>query len=59
MRSLGRADFEYYKANCNCDVSHYFIPDSGHLYQVHASLAQTVDVLVRWLSLRGLPPTRR
>jgi pimeloyl-ACP methyl ester carboxylesterase len=54
-----RADFEYYKANCGCDVSQYFIPDSGHLYQVHASLVQTVDVLVRWLSSRGLPPTRR
>jgi pimeloyl-ACP methyl ester carboxylesterase len=54
-----RADFDYYKANCNCDVSQYLIPDSGHLYQVHASLKQTVDVFVRWLSSHGLPPTRR
>jgi pimeloyl-ACP methyl ester carboxylesterase len=52
-----RADFEYYKAHCGCDVSQYFIPASGHLYQVHASLARTVDVFVRWLSSRGLPPT--
>src|SRR3954470_1815003 len=37
-----RADFEYYKSHCGCDVSQYFIPNSGHLYQVHASLAQTV-----------------
>lgn len=54
-----RADFEYYKANCGCDVSQHFIPDSGHLYQVHASLAQTVDLFVQWLSSRGLPPTTR
>src|SRR4051812_12221300 len=54
-----RADFEYYKAHCGCDVSQYFIGSSGHLYQVHASLAQTVDVFVRWLSSHGLPPTPR
>ena len=54
-----RADFEYYRTHCGCDVSQHFIPDSGHLYQAHASLAQTVDVFVRWLSSRGLPPTKR
>jgi len=54
-----RADFEYYKANCGCDVSQYTIPNSGHLYQVHASLQQTVDESVQWLSSRGLPPASR
>src|SRR3954453_6535127 len=54
-----RADFDYYRAHCGCDVSQYFIPDSGHLYQVHLSLASTVDVFVRWLSDHGLPPTTR
>jgi pimeloyl-ACP methyl ester carboxylesterase len=54
-----RADFAYYKAHCGCDVSQYLIRDSGHLYQVHASLAQTVDVFVQWLSSRGLAPTTR
>ncbi len=54
-----RADYEFYRDHCGCDVSQYFIPDSGHLYQVHASLAQTVDVFVRWLTAHGLPPSTR
>ena len=54
-----RADFEHYTANCGCDVSRYTIPDSGHLYQVHASLRQAVDEFVQWLSSRGLPPSSR
>jgi pimeloyl-ACP methyl ester carboxylesterase len=54
-----RADFEYYKSNCRCDVSQYTIPSSGHLYQVHASLQRAVDEFVQWLSSRGLPPSSR
>src|SRR3954468_2369023 len=50
------ADFAYYQAHCGCDVSRYTIPSSGHLYQVHASLQQTVDKFVHWLSSRGLRP---
>ena len=50
------ADFKYYKAHCNCDVSRYTIQKSGHLWQVHASLQQTVDEFVSWLSAHGLPP---
>src|SRR3954451_489929 len=50
------ADFRYYTAHCGCDVSRYTIPSSGHLYQVHASLRQTVDEFVHWLSSRGLRP---
>ena len=53
------ADFKYYRAHCGCDVSRYTIPNSGHLYQVHASLQQAVDAFVRWLSSRGLPPSPR
>jgi pimeloyl-ACP methyl ester carboxylesterase len=52
------ADFQYYKTHCQCDVSQYTIPNSGHLYQVHASLQQVVDEFVQWLSSRGLPPSR-
>src|ERR671925_1549369 len=47
-----RADFDYYKAHCGCDVSQYTIPTSGHLYQVHASLPQVVDEVVQWLTSR-------
>ncbi len=54
-----RADYEFYKANCGCDVQQHIIPQAGHLYQAHASLADTVDVFVRWLSAKGLPPTAR
>src|SRR3954463_8988244 len=54
-----RADLEYYTAHCGCDVSSYTIPSSGHLYQVHASLQQTVDEFVQWLTSRGLAPSSR
>src|SRR3954451_8457457 len=54
-----RADFDYYTAHCGCDVSSYTIPSSGHLYQVHASLQQTVDEFVQWLTSRGLAPSSR
>jgi hypothetical protein len=40
-------------------VSQYTIPNSGHLYQVHASLQQTVAEFVQWLRSRGLPPASR
>jgi pimeloyl-ACP methyl ester carboxylesterase len=53
------ADFAYYRAHCGCDVSRYTIPSSGHLYQVHASLARFVDEVVSWLSSRGLRPSPR
>ena len=52
-----RADFEYYKAHCGCDVSQYTIPNSGHLYQAHASLPQVVDEFAHWLTSHGLPPS--
>jgi pimeloyl-ACP methyl ester carboxylesterase len=52
-----RADFDYYKAHCGCDVSQYTIPNSGHLYQVHASLQQVVDEFVSWLRSHGVPPS--
>jgi len=53
------ADLQYYENNCGCDVSRYTIPNSGHLYQVHASLQQTVDEFVQWLTSHGLPPSSK
>src|SRR4051794_24734105 len=50
------ADFAFYKAHCGCDVSRYTIPNSGHLWQVHAALPQVVNEVVQWLTSRGLPP---
>jgi pimeloyl-ACP methyl ester carboxylesterase len=52
-----RADLNYYKAHCGCDVSSWTIPSSGHLYQVHQSLPRFVDEVVTWLRSRGLAPT--
>jgi pimeloyl-ACP methyl ester carboxylesterase len=54
--SAARADFAYYQAHCGCDVSQILLPDTGHLFQVHASLAGWVDDVVSWLAARGLAP---
>ena len=40
-------------------MSRYTIQSSGHLWEVHASLPQTVDEFVSWLSSHGLPPTKQ
>jgi pimeloyl-ACP methyl ester carboxylesterase len=52
--SAAKADFAYYQAHCGCDVSQILLPDTGHLFQVHASLAGWVDDVVAWLHARGL-----
>jgi hypothetical protein len=49
------ADFQYCQGCCGCDVS-VFVVNSGHLYR-SASLQQTVDRFVQWLSSYGLPPS--
>jgi pimeloyl-ACP methyl ester carboxylesterase len=57
--SAARADLAYYQAHCGCDVSQIILPDTGHLFQVHASLAPWVDDVVSWLDARGLGTGRR
>jgi pimeloyl-ACP methyl ester carboxylesterase len=52
--SAARADFAYYKAHCGCDVSQTILPATGHLFQVHASLAGWVRGVVGWLRAHGL-----
>jgi pimeloyl-ACP methyl ester carboxylesterase len=52
--SAARADYAYYQAHCGCDVSQIILPDTGHLFQVHASLAGWVKDVVSWLGARGL-----
>jgi pimeloyl-ACP methyl ester carboxylesterase len=54
--SSAKNDYEYYRDNCGCDVTQWFIPDSGHLFMAHRSLAPWVDFVVNWLTSRGIPP---
>jgi pimeloyl-ACP methyl ester carboxylesterase len=52
--SAARADLAYYQQHCGCDVSQIILPATGHLFQVHASLAGWVKDVVSWLGARGL-----
>ena len=54
--SSARDDYDYYRANCGCDVSQWIIPDTPHLFMVHRSLPAWLDYVTSWLSSRGLPP---
>jgi pimeloyl-ACP methyl ester carboxylesterase len=53
---VARSDYDYYRTHCGCDVTQWFNPDSGHLFMAHRSLTQWVDVVVNWLTSRGVPP---
>jgi pimeloyl-ACP methyl ester carboxylesterase len=56
--STARNDYDYYRANCGCDVTQWIIPDTAHLFMVHRSLPAWIDYVVGWLKARGLPPAR-
>jgi pimeloyl-ACP methyl ester carboxylesterase len=49
-----KAEFDYYKSNCGCDVSQLILPDTGHLFMAHRSLPIWVDYVVHWLRARGI-----
>jgi pimeloyl-ACP methyl ester carboxylesterase len=55
---VAKNDYDYYRANCGCDVTQWIVPDTGHLFMAHKSLAAWVDYVVGWLSSRGIPPAR-
>ncbi len=55
--SSAAADLAYYQAHCGCDVSQLLLPDTGHLFQAHRSLAMWVDHVVDWLSGHGVAGT--
>lgn len=55
--SSAQADLAYYQAHCGCDVSQVLLPDTGHLFQVHRSLATWVDDVVNWLAGHGIAGT--
>ena len=47
--SNARAEFEYYRGHCGCQVSQLILPDTGHLFMVHRSLSLWVRHVVDWL----------
>jgi pimeloyl-ACP methyl ester carboxylesterase len=49
--------YQFWLQNCRCDVSRLYLPDTGHLFQVHKSLDLWVSWVTTWLSDRGLRPT--
>jgi pimeloyl-ACP methyl ester carboxylesterase len=49
--------YQYWLQNCRCDVSRLYLPDTGHLFQVHESLDLWISWVTTWLSDRGLAPT--
>jgi pimeloyl-ACP methyl ester carboxylesterase len=49
--------YQYWLQNCRCDVSRLYLPDTGHLFQVHKSLDLWVSWVTTWLSDRGLEPS--
>ena len=53
--SDAKADFQYYKDNCGCDVSQWIVPDTAHLFQVHRSLAEWLTRMQAWLAAKGVP----
>jgi hypothetical protein len=56
--SVAANDYDYYKANCGCDVTQLVLPDTGHLFMAHTSLSMWVDYVVKWLTSHGIPPTK-
>lgn len=54
--SVAKNDYDYYRANCGCDVTQWIVPETGHLFMAHKSLSSWVDYVVGWLSSRGIPP---
>jgi pimeloyl-ACP methyl ester carboxylesterase len=54
--SSAAADYQYYKAHCGCDVSQLLLPDTGHLFMAHKSLAGWVNYVVGWLGSHQIRP---
>lgn len=53
--SDAKADFQFYKDNCGCDVSQLIVPDTAHLFMVHKSLSGWLTYVQNWLAQHGVP----
>lgn len=51
---LRTAEFDYWQANCPCDVTTYVQPNSGHEGMLHKSMPLLVDQIHQWLMDSGL-----
>jgi pimeloyl-ACP methyl ester carboxylesterase len=54
-----KAELNYYKSNCGCDVSQVILPATGHLFMAHKSLPIWVHHVVHWLrshDIKAKPP---
>ena len=56
--SVAKADYDYYKAHCGCDVTQWIVPNTAHLFMVHKSLPSWIDYVTNWLTSRGIPPLK-
>ena len=48
------AEVAKWQAECNCDVSTYTQPDTGHALFLHDSMPDLADAVTDWLESRGL-----
>jgi pimeloyl-ACP methyl ester carboxylesterase len=56
--SVAKADYDYYQANCGCDVTQWIVPNTAHLFMVHTSLPSWIDYVSKWLTSRGIAPVK-
>lgn len=56
--NLQQAEIDYWQNHCECDVSSYIQPDTGHNGMLHYSMPATANEFDRWLSSRGLGGSR-
>jgi hypothetical protein len=56
--SVAKADYDYYQANCGCDVTQWIVPNTAHLFMVHTSLPSWIDYVSKWLTSRGIAPLK-
>lgn len=50
-------DYAYYRSHCHCSVSHFMLPDTGHLFMAHKSLPAWIQHVVTFLSAHHLTPS--
>src|SRR5256885_8631517 len=52
--SVAKADYDYYKGHCGCDVTQWIVPDTAHLFMVHKSLPSWIDYVTNWLDRKSV-----
>ena len=52
-----QSDFAYYRSQCQCSVSQYALPNTGHLFMAHKSLPAWIQHVVTFLTAHHVSPT--